>query len=113
MQLGAARVEQDRRRLFAAPVAELPFKARIAAARPTRQAVIDEIDRLAEAPAEGKPQGRPSMSDASISTTPPQDPQPAPQPPPPNVPALEATNVPLNQQPSRDSLAERRQLGYR
>lgn len=36
-----------------APLAALPFKAAVAAARPTRQAVLDEIDRLAEAGVQG------------------------------------------------------------
>ena len=35
------------------PLATLPFKATIAAGRPTRQAVLDEIDRLAEAGVKG------------------------------------------------------------
>lgn len=46
-----------------APLADLPFKARVAAVRPTRQAVLDEIDRLAEAGV----QGRASMSDTPSS----------------------------------------------
>jgi len=50
-----------------APAAGLPFKAAVAAARPTRQAVLDEIDRLAEAPV----QGRATMSDASEPLSPP------------------------------------------
>ena len=37
----------------AAPLAALPFKTVATAARPTRQAVLDEIDRLAEAGAQG------------------------------------------------------------
>ena len=36
-----------------APLQALPFKQTIAAARPTRQAVLDEIDRLAEAGVKG------------------------------------------------------------
>ena len=44
-----------------APLAALPFKAAVAAARPTRQAVLDEIDRLAEAGV----QGAQTMSDTS------------------------------------------------
>lgn len=50
------------------PLSALPFKATVAAARPTRQAVLDEIDRLATAGVEG-----PSiMSDTpSSSDTPP------------------------------------------
>jgi uroporphyrinogen-III synthase len=35
------------------PLSALPFRATVAAARPTRQAVLDEIDRLAEAGVEG------------------------------------------------------------
>jgi uroporphyrinogen-III synthase len=37
-----------------APLSKLPFKATVAAARPTRQAVLDEIDRLAEAGVQGQ-----------------------------------------------------------
>ena len=37
------------------PLAALPFKTTVAAARPTRQAVLDEIDRLAEAGVQGAP----------------------------------------------------------
>jgi uroporphyrinogen-III synthase len=37
----------------ARPLQALPFKATIAAARPTRQAVLDEIDRLGEAVVQG------------------------------------------------------------
>ena len=44
-----------------APLGDLPFKAIVAAARPTRQAVLDEIDRLAEAGV----QGQAIMSDTS------------------------------------------------
>lgn len=43
------------------PAAGLPFKAVVAAKRPSRQAVLDEIDRLAEAPV----QGQATMSDTS------------------------------------------------
>jgi len=56
-----------------APAAGLPFKAAVAAQRPTRQAVLDEIDRLAEGPV----QGQPTMSDASEPVSPPPDPAPA------------------------------------
>lgn len=45
------------------PLAALPFKATVAAARPTRQAVLDEIDRLAEAGV----QGAQTMSDTPSS----------------------------------------------
>ena len=55
-----------------APAAGLPFKAAVAAERPTRQAVLDEIDRLAEAPV----QGQATMSDASEPLSPPPDPPP-------------------------------------
>ena len=51
----------------AEPLKALPFKAITAAARPTRQAVLDEIDRLAEAVVQG-PQ---AMSDTPSSTPPP------------------------------------------
>jgi uroporphyrinogen-III synthase len=54
-----------------APLSKLPFKARVAAARPTRQAVLDEIDRLAEAGV----QGQAIMSDT------PSSPPPTPAPP--------------------------------
>lgn len=47
-----------------APLAALPFKAAVAAARPTRQAVLDEIDRLAEASVQGSlMMGAQTMSD--------------------------------------------------
>ena len=46
-----------------APLGKLPFKATVAAARPTRQAVLDEIDRLAEAGV----QGQAIMSDTASS----------------------------------------------
>jgi uroporphyrinogen-III synthase len=49
-----------------APLADLPFKAQVAAVRPTRQAVLDEIDRLAEAGV----QGQASMSDTPSSPPP-------------------------------------------
>ena len=57
-----------------APLADLPFKATVAAVRPTRQAVLDEIDRLAEAGV----QGQASMSDTPSSPTPPSAAEPAP-----------------------------------
>jgi uroporphyrinogen-III synthase len=57
-----------------APLKALPFKATVAAARPTRQAVLDEIDRLAAAGTEG-----PSiMSDTASSSDRPADPAPPP-----------------------------------
>jgi uroporphyrinogen-III synthase len=58
-----------------APLGVLPFKATVAAARPTRQAVLDEIDRLAEAGV----QGQAIMSDTP-SSPPPPPPEPAPMP---------------------------------
>jgi uroporphyrinogen-III synthase len=58
-----------------APLGKLPFKATVAAARPTRQAVLDEIDRLAEAGV----QGQAIMSDTP-SPPPPPPPEPAPVP---------------------------------
>jgi uroporphyrinogen-III synthase len=57
------------------PAAGLPFKAAVAAERPSRQAVLDEIDRLAEAPV----QGQATMSDTS-EPVPPSAPPPAAQP---------------------------------
>ncbi len=55
------------------PLSALPFKATVAAARPTRQSVLDEIDRLAAAGREG-----PSiMSDTPSSDTSPPAPPPA------------------------------------
>ncbi|MFO1087431.1 MAG: uroporphyrinogen-III synthase [Reyranellaceae bacterium] len=62
-----------------APLADLPFKARVAAVRPTRQAVLDEIDRLAEAGV----QGQASMSETSSSPS-------APTPPPASPPLAAA-----------------------
>jgi uroporphyrinogen-III synthase len=56
-----------------APAAGLPFKAVVAAERPSRQAVLDEIDRLAEAPV----QGQATMSETSEPLSPPPDPPPA------------------------------------
>lgn len=59
-----------------APLAALPFKAAVAAARPTRQAVLDEIDRLAEAGVQGAltmsdtPSPAPSSPEA-VSSPPP------------------------------------------
>ena len=60
------------------PLRELPFKATIAAARPTRQAVLDEIDRLAAAGVEGPN----TMSDTpSSSARAAADPAPSVEPP--------------------------------
>jgi uroporphyrinogen-III synthase len=56
-----------------APAAGLPFKAVVAAERPSRQAVLDEIDRLAEAPV----QGQATMSDSSTNPAEPAAPPPA------------------------------------
>ncbi|MGZ5903955.1 MAG: uroporphyrinogen-III synthase [Reyranella sp.] len=58
-----------------APLGQLPFKATVSAARPTRQAVLDEIDRLAEAGV----QGQAIMSETPSSPPPPLE---APMPPP-------------------------------
>jgi uroporphyrinogen-III synthase len=55
-----------------AALGKLPFKASVAAARPTRQAVLDEIDRLAEAGV----QGQAIMSDTPSSPPPPSAPPP-------------------------------------
>lgn len=69
----------------AAPLAALPFKAVVAAARPTRQAVLDEIDRLAQAGVQGsKP-----MSDTPPSAQ--QSPAPAASVPPASVPPSPGT----------------------
>ncbi|HTB40719.1 MAG TPA: uroporphyrinogen-III synthase [Reyranella sp.] len=57
-----------------APLGKLPFKATVAAARPTRQAVLDEIDRLAEAGV----QGQAIMSDTPSSPPPLEPPMPPP-----------------------------------
>jgi uroporphyrinogen-III synthase len=57
------------------PLAALPFKTTVAAARPTRQAVLDEIDRLAEAGV----QGAQTMTDTP-SPAPETSPPPAPPP---------------------------------
>jgi uroporphyrinogen-III synthase len=54
------------------PLKILPFKATVAAARPTRQAVIDEIDRLTDAQAAEQAQpARPAMNDTLSSSPPP------------------------------------------
>jgi uroporphyrinogen-III synthase len=52
------------------PLGALPFKATAVAVRPTRQAVLDEIDRLAEAGV----QGQAIMSDTPSSPSPPAPP---------------------------------------
>jgi uroporphyrinogen-III synthase len=54
----------------AAPLAALPFKSVIAAARPTRQAVLDEIDRLAEAGVQGPKPMSDTPSPAPTSSVP-------------------------------------------
>ena len=51
----------------AGPLAALPFKAVRIAQRPTRQAVLDEIDRLAEAGVQVEHQGPRTMSDTPPS----------------------------------------------
>jgi uroporphyrinogen-III synthase len=56
-----------------APASGLPFKAVVAAKRPSRQAVLDEIDRLAEAPV----QGQATMSDTPTTPDEPEAPPPA------------------------------------
>jgi hypothetical protein len=61
-----------------APLAVLPFKAVVAAAKPTRQAVLDEIDRLVDPGAEAGVQGHATMSDEASS--PPPSPAPVPSP---------------------------------
>src|SRR5471032_1744675 len=63
------------------PLRILPFKAARAAARPTRQAVFDEIDRLAEAGVQQAP-ARPIMSDNPSSQPPLRLTTPAPEPAP-------------------------------
>lgn len=60
------------------PLAALPFKATVTAARPTRQAVLDEIDRLAEAGVQGAQTMSDTPSPAPESSTPPVPPPPAP-----------------------------------
>jgi uroporphyrinogen-III synthase len=57
-----------------ASLGKLPFKATVSAARPTRQAVLDEIDRLAEAGV----QGQATMSDTPSSPPPLEPPMPPP-----------------------------------
>jgi uroporphyrinogen-III synthase len=54
------------------PLSTLPFKATVAAARPTRQAVLDEIDRLAAAGVEGPSimSDTPSSSDTPAAAAP-------------------------------------------
>lgn len=56
------------------PLQSLPFKSTLVAHRPTRQAVLDEIDRLAEAVV----QGTDTMSDTDTSTATPPSPAPPP-----------------------------------
>lgn len=62
------------------PLIGLPFKATIAAAKPTRQAVLDEIDRLANQMAEAGVQGPATMSDDASAANPASPPPPAPPP---------------------------------
>jgi uroporphyrinogen-III synthase len=56
----------------ATPLEGLNFRQIVAAARPTRQAVLDEIDRLAAAPV----QGLAEMSDTATPSPPPPPPEP-------------------------------------
>lgn len=62
------------------PLAALPFKATVAAARPTRQAVLDEIDRLAEAGVQGAQTMSDTPSSVPESSTPAAPPPAAPPP---------------------------------
>lgn len=65
------------------PLAALPFKAAVAAARPTRQALLDEIDRLATAGVQGAQTMSDTPSPASASPPPPRATErPAASPPP-------------------------------
>ena len=65
------------------PLAALPFKAAVAAARPTRQALLDEIDRLAKAGVQGAQTMSDTPSPASASPPPPRATErPAASPPP-------------------------------
>src|SRR5476651_871060 len=74
----------------AEPLRVLPFKAAVTATRPTRQAVFDEIDRLAEAGVQ-QAAARPIMSDTSSSQpTPTQPPLRLTTPAPDLVPAAAA-----------------------
>lgn len=76
------------------PAASLPFKSTVAAARPTRQAVLDAIDRLADAGVQEPPTMEPAgMSDdpSAAPATPSPQPTPAPAllpPPPVTAPAV-------------------------
>ncbi|WIM11151.1 uroporphyrinogen-III synthase [Enhydrobacter sp.] len=80
------------------PLKVLPFKATVAAARPTRQAVIDEIDRLTDAQAaEQAEPARPAMSDTLTSPAPSADAPPvaaAASMPKPVVPARRGIGLP-------------------
>ena len=60
------------------PLAALPFKAAVTAARPTRQAVLDEIDRLAEAGVQGAQTMSDTPSSVPESSTPAAPPPVAP-----------------------------------
>jgi uroporphyrinogen-III synthase len=80
----------------AEPLEALPFKATIAAARPTRQAVLDEIDRLAEGSVHRAEPARPLMSD----TPPPPLPEPdKPAAPPPDLPPDRPPDLPPDRPP--------------
>ncbi|MBN9488068.1 MAG: uroporphyrinogen-III synthase [Alphaproteobacteria bacterium] len=94
----------------AEPLKALPFKATLAAARPTRQAVLDEIDRLAvaiEEPQSEEPAplvetaepARPTMSDTSspppltLSSPLPESGEPPAPPPAPPIPTRRGLGV--------------------
>lgn len=68
------------------PATGLPFKQVLAAAKPTRQAVINEIDRLADAAAQGAAAHKEVQQEATMSDDAPADPAgPASAPPPPAI----------------------------
>lgn len=75
-----------------APLLILPFKAAVAAAKPSRQAVLDEIDRLAEAGVQQVP-ARSIMSDTPSTPPPLRLTTPAPDPAPAVAPAPSVTPV--------------------
>ena len=60
------------------PLSVLPFKATVAAARPTRQSVLDEIDRLPVAPVADAPKAAPraAVEGPSIMSDTPSSPEP-------------------------------------
>jgi uroporphyrinogen-III synthase len=61
-----------------APLAELPFKTAIAAERPTRQAVLDEVDRLASGGVQASVQEQPTPISEPLISEPMSDPTPSP-----------------------------------